>query len=67
MKKTAALSNGRIYLPVDAFRSSKDKLAKMQRRLKRMVRFSKNWKKQQQKIAKLHKEIADTRRDHCRS
>ena len=49
VKKTAALSNGKIYLPVDAFRSSKDKLAKMQRRLKRMVRFSKNWKKQQKK------------------
>ena len=64
VKKTAALSNGKIYLPVDAFRSSKDKLAKMQRRLKRMVRFSKNWKKQQKKIAKLHKKIADTRRDH---
>ena len=64
VKKTAALSNGKIYLPVDAFRSSKEKLAKLQRRLKRMVRFSKNWKKQQKKIAKLHKKIADTRRDH---
>ena len=64
VKKTAALSNGKIYLPVDAFRSSKDKLAKMQRRLKRMVPHSENWKKQQQKIAVLHKEIADTRRDH---
>ena len=49
VKKTAALSNGKIYLPVDAFRSSKDKLAKMQRRLKRMVPHSENWKKQQQK------------------
>ena len=39
-------------------------LAKMQRRLKRMVPPSENWKKQQQKIAVLHKEIADTRRDH---
>ena len=28
-----------------------------------MVKFSKNWKKQQQRIALLHKTVADTRRD----
>lgn len=49
VKKTAALSNGKIYLPVDAFRSSKDKLAKMQRRLKRMVPHSENWKNSSKK------------------
>lgn len=64
VKKTAALSDGTIYLPVDAFRKLKEKLARLQQRLKRMVKFSRNWRKQQQKIAKLHKKIADTRRDH---
>ena len=47
-------------------RNKLDKLAREQRRLKRMVKFSKNWKKQQQKIARIHKSIADSRRDILR-
>ena len=54
------------YKPANALRQNLAKLAKLQRALKRMTKFGKNWKKQQAKIARLHKRIADIRRDHLR-
>ena len=56
-------SDGTHAAGLRCLRSKLDKLADAQRRLKRMVKFSKNWKKQQQRIALLHKTVADTRRD----
>lgn len=56
-------SDGTYEKGVRCLRDKLDKLAKEQRRLKRMVKFSKNWIKQQQRIARLHKTVADSRRD----
>ena len=61
---TVTLSDGTVCPPVNALKNTLEKLAKLQRRLKRKTKFSKNWKKVQAKIARLWKRIADTRRDH---
>ena len=59
----ATLSNGEYFEPLNAFKTYKGKLAKLQRQLKNKVKFSKNWHKLQAKIAKLHHKIANCRQD----
>ena len=59
----ATLSNGKYFAPLNAFKTYKGKLAKLQRQLKNKVKFSKNWQKIQAKIAKLHHKIANCRQD----
>ncbi len=45
------------------FRQSEPRLAKAQRKLKNKVRGSNNWEKQRRKIAKIHRHIANQRKD----
>ena len=45
------------------FRKLEAKLAKEQRKLSRMEKFSKNWYKQKRKVAKIHEKIANLRKD----
>lgn len=45
------------------FREGQNRLKKAQRKLRHKVEGSKNWFKQSKKIAKLHRHIADQRRD----
>ena len=59
----ATLSNGEYFEPLNAFKTYKGKLAKLQRQLKNKVKFSKNWQKLQAKITKLHHKIANCRKD----
>ena len=59
----ATLSNGEYFAPLNAFKTHKGKLAKLQRRLKNKVKFSQNWQKLKTKIAKLHHKIANCRKD----
>ena len=59
----ATLSNGEYFEPLNAFKTYKGKLAKLQRQLKNKVKFSKNWQKLQAKIAKLYHKIANCRKD----
>ena len=59
----ATLSNGEYFEPLNAFKTYKGKLAKLQRQLKNKVKFSKNWQKLQARIAKLHHKIANCRKD----
>ena len=59
----ATLSNGEFFEPVNAFKTYKGKLAKLQRQLKNKVKFSQNWQKLKAKIAKLHHKIANCRKD----
>jgi len=59
----ATLSDGSMFEPVNAFRKNAAKLAKYQRSLSRKQKFSHNWKKQKQKITRLHQQIAHTRND----
>ena len=59
----AALSDSTHYEPINSYRKYQDQLARAQRKLKNKVKFSNNWKKQQQIIAKLHSKIANCRKD----
>ena len=59
----ATLSNGEYFEPLNAFKTYKGKLAKLQRQLKNKIKFSKNWQKLQAKIAKLYHKIANCRKD----
>ncbi|OZN48963.1 RNA-guided endonuclease InsQ/TnpB family protein [Gallibacterium anatis] len=59
----ATLSNGEFFEPVNAFKTFKGKLAKLQRQLKNKVKFSQNWRKLKAKIGKLHHKIANCRKD----
>ena len=60
----ATLSNGQYFESINAFKTHKGKLAKLQRKLKNKAKFSKNWQKLNIKIAKLHHRIANIRRNH---
>ncbi|MEH8078419.1 transposase [Gallibacterium anatis] len=59
----ATLSNGEFFEPLNAFKTYKGKLAKLQKRLKNKVKFSRNWQKLKAKIAKLHHKITNCRKD----
>lgn len=59
----ATLSNGEYFAPLNAFKTHKGKLAKLQRQLKNKIKFSQNWQKLKAKIAKLHHKIANCRKD----
>lgn len=60
----AALSDGRKIEPLSAFKRIKDKLAKHQRKMSRKVRRSENWRKQKVKITRLHRKVANARKDY---
>ena len=64
ISKLATLSDGTIFEPVNSFKMNQVKLARLQRQLTRMVKFSANWKKQKAKISRLHSHIANIRRDY---
>lgn len=59
----ASISNGTLITPVNSYRQWLGRLAILQRRLSKKVRFSNNWKKILIKIRKLHSKIANIRRD----
>ena len=60
----ATLSNGEYFEPLNAFKTYKGKLAKLQRQLKNKVKGSHNWLKLKAKIARLHHKIANIRKDY---
>lgn len=60
----ATLSNGQVFEAVNSFKQKQATLARYQRALCRKVKFSKNWRKQQHRIAQLHSTIANIRKDH---
>ena len=57
------LSDGTQIAPCDALKKHLKKLAQLQRGLSRKEKFSSNWKKAQQKVAKLHQRIGNIRQD----
>ena len=59
----AALSNGASLSAIDSFRKHENKLSKLQRQLRKKIKFSNNWKKQVCKIGKYHQKIANIRKD----
>lgn len=63
VKRFATLSNGDFVEPLNAFKQEQEKLAKLQRKLARQKKGSRNSRKTKRKIARLHRYIADSRRD----
>ncbi len=64
VRRFATLSDGTVYEPLNSFRRLEKKLAREQRKLARKKKFSRNWQKQKEKIARLHIRIADARHDY---
>ncbi|MBB3048951.1 putative transposase [Litorivivens lipolytica] len=60
--KFVTLSDGTSIKPLNIYRKYEQRLAKEQRRLAKKVKFSNNWRKQKQRITRLHSKIA-----HCRN
>lgn len=64
VKHFATLSNGKVYEPLNSFKRHSEKLAILQRQLKNKLKFSRNWRKQQAKVAQHHEKIANARHDY---
>ena len=60
----ATLSDGQFFEPINAFKTLRGKLAKLQKQFKNKTKFSKNWQKLKAKIAKLHHKISNIRKNH---
>lgn len=62
--KFATLSTGEAFESLNSFRTLELKLARLQKNLSRKKKLSSNWKKQKEKISKLHIRIANARQDY---
>ena len=60
----ATLSNGEYFEPINAFKTLKGKLAKLQKQFKNKTKFSKNWQKLKAKISRLHHRISNIRKNY---
>ncbi|MGK7926104.1 MAG: RNA-guided endonuclease InsQ/TnpB family protein [Spirulina sp.] len=63
IKTLATLSSGETFPSPQPYRTLEKKLAKLQWRNRKKIIGSQNWKKAQLKIAKLHRKIANIRKD----
>ncbi|MDY7006850.1 MAG: RNA-guided endonuclease TnpB family protein [Cyanobacteriota bacterium] len=63
VKTLATLSTGEVFDGAKPYKKLKSKLSRLQYLNRHKTKFSSNWKKAQLKIAKLHKKIADIRKD----
>lgn len=63
IKTLATLSDGTVFPALTPYRKNKTKLAKLQRKLFKQVKGSKNREKTKQRIAKFHARIANIRND----
>ncbi|GAV20557.1 putative transposase [Mariprofundus micogutta] len=59
----ATLSDGSVFEGSKPLKRLAKKLAREQRKLARKTKFSNNWKKQRERITRLHIKIADARND----
>jgi len=58
-----ALSNGQVVDQCQPLKKFLPKLGKLQRRMTRKKKFSKNWRKAKAKVTKLHTKVANIRKD----
>lgn len=59
----ATFSNGSFIKPLHSFRKHEKKLAALQRKLAKRVKFSANWQRLKRRIQRLHRKIANVRND----
>ena len=62
--KFATLSNGEVIQQCQPLKKFLPKLAKLQRRMARKKKFSKNWRKAKARITKVHGRIGNIRKDY---
>ena len=62
--KLATLSDGTVYPPVSSFKVNQRKLARLQRKLSRKIKFSANWQNKSAKFNVCISHIANIRKDH---
>lgn len=62
--KLATLSDGTIFGTVNSFNANQNKLAKLQREMRRKVKFSSNWKAVKRQVQNVNFRIANIRRDY---
>jgi putative transposase len=60
----ATFSDGTFIAPLNSFKKHEARLARYQRAMSRKVKFSKNWKKTNAKVQKVHSRIANIRKDY---
>ena len=63
IKTLATLSTGEVFDGALSYKKLESKLSRLQYLNRHKTKFSKNWKKAQLKIARLHKKVADIRKD----
>ena len=59
----ATLSNEEYIAPLNSFKKQSQRLAHAQRRMSRKVKFSNNWRKAKFCVQKIHRKIANVRKD----
>jgi len=59
----ATLSDGTFIAPLNSFKRHEERLRKAQQALSRKVKFSNNWRKALARLQRIHRRIADARRD----
>jgi putative transposase len=59
----ATMNDGSYIAPLNSFKKQQARLRRNQRRMKRKVKFSNNWKKEKAKVQKIHTGIANARQD----
>lgn len=64
IKKLVTTSEGDVFKPIHSFKANQVKIVKLQRKLRKKIKFSQNWKKLNLKINKLHHHIANIRHDY---
>ena len=60
----ATLSDGTYLQPLHSFKQHQQRLKRYQRRMARKVKFSQNWKKAKAKVARIHIDIGNARKDY---
>ena len=60
----ATMSDGSHIEPINSFKKHQERLARYQRRMSRKVKFSNKWKKAKTKIQRIHRTIAQARKDY---
>lgn len=64
VKSLAVVSDGAVFDAPKSLRKHESKLAQLQRKMARQVKFSSNWYKTKAKVSKLHRRIANIRKHH---
>lgn len=59
----ATLSDESYIAPLNSFRQHQQRLARCQRALSRKTKFSHNWKKAKSRVQRIHRRIANARKD----